>query len=241
MGFSKLQLYCFTKGRRIMIKSKAWDWNKNESKQWLVPSTEAYYLAELWKSKGFNKFLDLGCGLGRHSIYFAQKGYDVNSVDLSEYAVSYLRNWANKEHLKVTAKLSDMINLPFANDTFDCIIAYNVIYHTDTEGFIKSLQEIRRVLKNKGELFLTLLSKDTWSYQRADKYKRIDENTILRDEDATEHNVPHFFVDIEDIKKYFSDFDFVIAPVEQTEYNMENTEYFSKHFKLIVRKNNPKI
>lgn len=219
-----------------MIESKAWDWSKNLSKQWLIPSIEACYLSESWKSKGFKKFLDLGCGLGRHSIYFAQKGYEVNSVDLSDYAIDYLKNWAVKEQLNITTELCDMINLPFAEDTFDCIIAYNVIYHTDTQGFIKSIEEIKRVLKDKGELFITLLSKDTWSYQRADQYKRIDENTILRDEHDTERNVPHFYVDIEDIKKYFIDFDFINIPVEQTEYDMENTEHFSKHFTLIVRK-----
>ncbi len=130
-----------------------------------------------------------------------------------------------------------MLNLPFADDTFDCIIAYNVIYHTDTKGFNKSVEEIKRVLKNKGELFITLLSKDSLTFQSADKYKHIDNNTILRDEDDTERNVPHFYVDIEDIRKYVIEFDFINIPVEQTEYNIENTEKMSKHFNLIVKKN----
>lgn len=219
-----------------MIESKAWDWSKNQSNKWLVPTIEACYLSESWKSKGFKRFLDLGCGLGRHSIYFAQKRYDVNSVDLSDYGINHLKNWAEKENLNINAELCDMLSLPFANDTFDCIMAYNVIYHTDTKGFIKSLEEIKRVLKNKGELFITLLSKNSLTYQSADQYKHIDNNTILRDEDDTERNVPHFYVDIEDIKKYFSEFDFVSIPVEQTEYNMDNTEQMSKHFKFIVKK-----
>lgn len=219
-----------------MIKSKAWDWSKNQDNNWLVPAIEACYLSESWKSKGFNKFLDLGCGLGRHSIYFACKGFEVNSVDLSDYGVNYLKEWAEKEQLDIKTDICDMLNLPFAGETFDCIMAYNVIYHTDTEGFIKSLEEIRRVLKNKGELFITLISKNTWSYQRADRYKRVDDNTILRDDHDTEFEVPHFYVDIEDIKKYFAGFDFVKIPVEQTEYNMENTEFYSKHFMLIVSK-----
>ncbi len=48
------------KGGKCMIESKPWDWSKNESTQWLIPTIES------WKSKGFKKFLDLGCGLGRH-------------------------------------------------------------------------------------------------------------------------------------------------------------------------------
>lgn len=220
-----------------MTESKAWDWSKNESNQWLIPTIESCYLSESWKSKGFKKFLDLGCGLGRHSIYFAQKGFEVNSVDLSDYGVNHLKNWAEKQRLNITTDVCDMLNLPFANDTFDCIIAYNVIYHTDTQGFIKSLEEIKRVLKNKGELFITLLSKNSLTYQSADQYKHIDNNTILRDEDDTEMNVPHFYVDIEDIRKYFIEFDFINIPVEQTEYNSKNTENMSKHFNLIVKKN----
>lgn len=220
-----------------MIESKAWDWSKNESNYWLIPSMEACYLAESWKSKDFKKFLDLGCGLGRHSIYFVKKGFEVDSLDLSEYGINYLKKWAAEEKVDITVNVCDMLNLPFCDNSFDCIMAYNVIYHTDTAGFIKTLDEIKRVLKSGGELFLTLISKDTWSYQRADNYKRIDSNTILLDEHDTERDVPHFFVDIEDIKKYFAhDFEFVSLPIEQTEYDMENTQYFSKHFNLIVRK-----
>jgi len=219
-----------------MIESKPWDWSKNKSDSWLIPSVESCYLAERWKSKGFNCFLDLGCGLGRHSVYFSQKGFDVTAVDLSQYAVDKLNDWAKKEHLNIKTQVCDMLSLPFEDDSFDCAMAYNVIYHTDTEGFIKALDEVKRVLKPRGELFITLISKNTWSYRRAENYKRIDENTILRDESETEMNVPHFYVDIDDIKKYFKDFDFIRAPIEQTEYNMENREFYSSHFCVFAQK-----
>ncbi len=130
-----------------------------------------------------------------------------------------------------------MLNLPFADDTFDCIMAYNVIYHTDTEGLVKSLEEITRVLKSKGELFITLKSKNSLSYQNADQNKRIDNNTILRSEHDTKQDIPHLYTDIDDIKKYFKDYNFIKIPIEETEYyNIENTEHFSKHFKLIMSK-----
>lgn len=219
-----------------MIKSKSWDWSKNEDNKWLIPAMESCYLIEAWKSRGFTKFLDLGCGLGRHSIYFAQNSFDVNAVDLSEYAVNHLREWAEREKLALTAQICDMLALPFADNSFDCIIAYNVIYHTDTPGFIKSLDEITRVLKPQGELFITLISKNTWSFQNADSYKKVDDNTILRDEHDTERNMAHFYVDIKDIKSYFEGFDYVRLPIEQTEYNMEKPELYSKHFVMLVKK-----
>jgi 2-polyprenyl-3-methyl-5-hydroxy-6-metoxy-1,4-benzoquinol methylase len=219
-----------------MIKSKPWDWSKNESDYWLIPTMEASYLIENWAQKGFKRFLDLGCGLGRHSIYFALNNFEVHSVDLSQLAVEHLRQWAEKENLTVDSQVCDMLNLPFKDNCFDCVMAYNVIYHTDTEGFLKTLSEITRVMKPGGELFLTLISKNTWSFQNGKEYKRLDENTLLRDEHDTERDVPHFYVDIEDIKKYFKEYEFVQSPVEYTEYNMEDSRFYSKHFTLLVKK-----
>jgi len=219
-----------------MIESKPWDWSKNESNKWLIPSIESCYLAESWTSKGFRHFLDLGTGLGRHAIYFAKKGFDVSAVDLSEYGLDNLRRWAVDEHVTVNVYLCDMLNLPFPDDSIDCIMSYNVIYHTDTEGFIRTLAEIRRVLRPGGEAFLTLISKKTESYLRANEAKRIDSNTILRDEHETEYDVPHFYVDIADIMRYLNNFEFLAEPVEQIEYNLDGSRHTSVHFNVMVRK-----
>lgn len=219
-----------------MIESKPWNWSKNENDSWLSPAVESDYIINSWKLKNFYKLLDLGCGLGRHTIYFSKNGFKVTAVDLSDYAINSAKEWAQKEQLDIETTVCDMINLPFENDTFDCIIAYNVIYHTDTDGFIKTIEEIKRVLKYNGEAFITLISKNTFGYKTTDTYGRIDNNTILIDEDATEKNVPHFFVDINDIKKYFKDFEFITTPIEQTEYNINHTEYYLTHFNFIIRK-----
>jgi 2-polyprenyl-3-methyl-5-hydroxy-6-metoxy-1,4-benzoquinol methylase len=216
--------------------TKAWVWSKNTSEHWLIPCMESSYLAERWSSQGFLNFLDVGCGLGRHSIYMAKHGFDVSTIDLSEQAVKHTLDWAEKENLDVKTCVSNMLHLPFADNAFDCIMAYNVIYHTDTNGFRTALKEIRRVLKPNGELFLTLISKNTYSYLRANTYTRIDDNTILRNEDETERDVPHFYVNIEDIKKLFVDFGYVRLPIEWCEYKMENPESYSKHWSLLVRK-----
>ena len=40
---------------------------------WLNPSEESFYIADRWKNLGFKSLLDLGCGLGRHSIFLQKK------------------------------------------------------------------------------------------------------------------------------------------------------------------------
>ena len=49
------------------------DWKAVEDKSaWLDPCEESYYYAEKWKREGRKSILDLGCGLGRHSVLFAK-------------------------------------------------------------------------------------------------------------------------------------------------------------------------
>ena len=95
-----------------MIEHKAWDWGKTETDIWHRPAEIAYYLAERWKCMGYSHFLDLGCGLGRHSLFFARAGFTVHAIDLSENAVDGLRTTAAKENLPITAQCGDMIAIP---------------------------------------------------------------------------------------------------------------------------------
>ena len=80
-----------------MVQSKAWDWGKVSGKDvgyWKTPATESYYLASRWRGQGKQDFLDLGCGLGRHSVFFAKKGFHTSAFDLSREAVEQTKKWA---------------------------------------------------------------------------------------------------------------------------------------------------
>ena len=87
-----------------MIESKPWEWSKlNEEgqKKWKEPSIESYYLINRWKKQNKKDFLDIGCGLGRHTIQFAKKGFNVNSIDLSEEAIKTTKEWLDTEGIKI--------------------------------------------------------------------------------------------------------------------------------------------
>ena len=69
-----------------MVESKAWNWKDADKNRWMRPSEDAVYLAHKWKEEGVHSILDLGCGLGRHSLYFAKNGFSgTKMADLAKY------------------------------------------------------------------------------------------------------------------------------------------------------------
>lgn len=91
-----------------MAESKAWDWEQADSPIWKEPSEEGCFAAERWQAAGYRDLLDLGCGLGRHAVLFAKRGFRVSALDLSPLAVESLRRWAKAEGVSIALAQADM-------------------------------------------------------------------------------------------------------------------------------------
>ncbi|MFZ5552055.1 MAG: class I SAM-dependent methyltransferase [Bacteroidota bacterium] len=63
------------------------------------------------------KVLDLACGKGRHSVYLAQKGYNVTGIDISENSISQAKQ---QEKPGLQFIVHDM-RLPLAGKNFDAV------------------------------------------------------------------------------------------------------------------------
>lgn len=222
-----------------MVESKGWDWKivkDNENCIWKNPSIESYYLLNRWLAEEKKEFLDLGCGLGRHSILFGKNGFNVHCFDISEEAIKRTKEWAEELNLKFSYKIGDMLNLPYEDNSIDCILCRNVISHTDTEGMKRIVEELKRVLRKDGECYLTLGSKDTWGFKQ-ESWPLIDENTRLRMEEGPEYKVPHFYTDYDLTKELFKDFE--IKNIYQViNYHEQSDKVLnSYHYHLLIRKN----
>ena len=163
------------------------------------------YLAEAWRKEGAETLLDLGCGLGRHALYFAQKGFRVTAVDLSADAVADTAALLREGGFEPDCRQADMLALPFPADSFDRVFSYRVISHQDTPGVQRVIDEIARVLRPDGVVFLTLCSKEHYAF-RDTAFPRVDENTVLKTE-GTEVEVPHFFADKALLRTLFRKFE----------------------------------
>ena len=221
-----------------MVESKGWNWKivKDEHEEfWKNPSVESYYLLNRWKSQGKENFLDLGCGLGRHSILFGNNGFNVSCFDISEDAINRTRQWAERENLKFEYKIGDMIKLPYNDEQFDCIYCRNVISHTDTEGIKKIIKELSRVMKPNAECYLTLGSKDTWGFKQ-ESWPLIDANKRLRMDDGPEYKTPHFYVDYDLAKELFGEFKIINIHQEIEYFEKENGTTESYHYHILIQK-----
>jgi ubiquinone/menaquinone biosynthesis C-methylase UbiE len=97
------------------------------------------------------KILELGCGAGEASVYFAKLGAQVTACDLSGGMLQTAGKLAKRNRVEIaTAKCSADV-LAFYDNSFDIVYAANLLHHVDIEA---TLVEARRVLK-KGGLFVS--------------------------------------------------------------------------------------
>jgi len=91
-------------------------------------------LEKIFRDNGVSRILDLGCGTGRHVIYFAEKGFDVYGFDFSPYAIQRSVERLKQRKLHAHLMIWDMsTRFPYEHEFFDAVIAVQVIHHAPSE------------------------------------------------------------------------------------------------------------
>ena len=97
--------------------------------------------------------IDLGCGTGRHSIFLAQRGFEVTGVDFSKAAIEKARIRAEAAEVKVDLVVDDLTDLRQVEGTFDFLVDYGSMEELvggARDRYVSSLLELTRA----GSLFL---------------------------------------------------------------------------------------
>ncbi len=135
-------------------------WNelfKKEGKVFTNVQKDIPQIVRLFKKRKVKRVLDLGCGSGRHSIYLAKKGLELHGLDIAEEGLKITRAWAKKEKVRVRLKRGSIYaRFPYADDSFDAVISVQVINHGRIEDIRRTVQEIERVLRPGGLIFITV-------------------------------------------------------------------------------------
>ncbi|MFA6602732.1 MAG: class I SAM-dependent methyltransferase [Candidatus Shapirobacteria bacterium] len=216
-----------------MLQSKPWNWNVADSEYWQTAASEVYPLVSRWKKLNLTRLLDLGCGVGRHALLFASNGFKVSATDLSAEGIEKLNQHAQSNNLQIDTQVADMIALPYANNSFDCLIAYHAIYHQDDQGIKKVISEINRVLTPGGEAFITFNSQSNSAFSDPNN-THLSPNTIIKNS-GHESGIPHFYATKGGIEQLLTGFN-IVEFSHKEEYYQDDPNYVAAHYFVLVKK-----
>ncbi len=100
------------------------------------------------------RVLEIGCGTGTLALRLAREGHRVTAVDISEEAVGFARRLA-AGLAAVTFEVAGADRLPYADASFEAVVAAKVLDHLDRAGLERAAAEIRRVLAPGGAFLAT--------------------------------------------------------------------------------------
>ncbi len=102
-------------------------WNQKYRMRTGDPSGPDPFLVEVLRWLRPGSVLDLACGDGRNSLYLAERGFVVTSIDISEVGLERLRSAAHDRALVITTLEADL-ETPHLNPDwgpFDNVIIFN--------------------------------------------------------------------------------------------------------------------
>jgi SAM-dependent methyltransferase len=171
--------------------------------------------------------LDLGCGIGRHTVAFARMGLSVTATDVSPTGLAICSAWLAREGLSASRVCHEMGFIPFPARTFDGLVAYNAIYHTTVAGMNQVLAEVKRVICPEGRLYATIIARRDsrvagyWTDVAAGKCVEIEPFTFVYPCDAPgDKHLPHHYSDETEVRDLVADFvvdDLRLVHVEYTD------------------------
>ena len=111
-----------------------------------------------------NRVLEVGCGRGSLSAYFADNGFDCTLLDSSESAIKAAKNVFKKSGLKAKFDVGDAMSLPYHDGAFDIVFSIGLLEHF--EDIETPIIEQMRVLCKDGLFLAYVVPKYTDNVQK---------------------------------------------------------------------------
>ncbi|EFO80400.1 methyltransferase type 11 [Oscillochloris trichoides DG-6] len=106
------------------------------------------------------RVLDLGAGMGGFAVAAALRGARVVASEYNPAYCEIVRLRAERHNLRLPVFNAAGETLPFADASFDVVVAWDVIEHVQSPTAM--LREIARVLRPKGHCLITAINRRAW-------------------------------------------------------------------------------
>uniref|UniRef100_A0A6M3KVV8 Putative portal protein n=1 Tax=viral metagenome TaxID=1070528 RepID=A0A6M3KVV8_9ZZZZ len=117
----------------------------------LTPSLFAQEFAQEMADRKLKSVLEIGCGNGRDSIFFARAGFKVTAIDVAPSAIKLAEENTKEAEVTIDFQVANAEKLPFKDGEFDAMFSLSVLHATKLS---KSLPEVNRVLADNGLAFV---------------------------------------------------------------------------------------
>jgi ubiquinone/menaquinone biosynthesis C-methylase UbiE len=127
------------------LVDRPFDWSvfdRPERKWW-----NAYWQMFTWlcaQDLTGRRALVVGCGFGEDAIRLAKLGCVVSAFDLSPDSLAIARAIAEREGLAIDFQVMPAERLVYADDSFDMILARDILHHVDIPAAMQELQRVAR-------------------------------------------------------------------------------------------------
>ena len=104
--------------------------------------------------------LDIGCGTGENSLFFANLGLNTLGIDMSPNAITKANSKAKERHLdnKAHFLVYDLFKLQNMNQTFNTVIDCGVFHMFDKERRKLYEESISHIIEPNGRIFILSFS-----------------------------------------------------------------------------------
>lgn len=214
--------------------SRNWEsaWRDQHTQhEWTTPEDTVKALLPTLRNEHVKRVLDLGFGLGRHVILFAREGFETYGIEPTQSGYDYCTQWLHIARLSAIISRGEMATLAFPDEYFDFVISWNVIYHGTLNAIQHALDEISRVTRQSGLIYITLNStrNEYYGYGR-----EIESNTFLNP-DKPDGDLLHHFSDSREVHHLLTNW--TILRIRETEQSFRGKIYpDSYHWMIFARK-----
>ena len=158
-------------------RGKRFDWGKTSADydRYRPGPPDSFYTRLLGFGLGQEnqQILDLATGTGLLARRFALQGANVSGVDISPQQIQMARQAGEREKVDIDFRVADVVELPFADNSFDLITANQCWIYFDSNAV---LAEAKRLLKPEGQLVISHFS----FMPRMDEVVQASEELVLR-------------------------------------------------------------